>query len=303
MIKPKKRPRLSNLGNANLYQNCHGLSKRRCDMPLITINYNFGTDGRSVAQSIAQRFDVALYDDAKLHSIVKKTDKYNSSDYQFDSKAPGFWDRLRGREPQLYLDIMEAGVYDIAQGGEGVIIGHGSQMLLRDFTCAFHVRLLSDLNFRAANLAASQSISRNSAENLIGRYDKNRQTFFRYAFEMDIDDPSLYDLVINMGKMKENTITKVIVDAIESEDIQTCSFDALSKMKRLSLERTVHAELLKNNIDISTLSIDVTESGNTDITGAAVSQEEKDKIPEIVKNINGISQVTVDLNVWTYALV
>ena len=272
-------------------------------MPLITINYDFGTDGKSIARSVAQNFGVEFYDDEKFQSAVTKTDKYNSSDYHFDSQAPGFWERLRSREPQLYLDIMEAAVYDIAQNGEGVIIGHGSQMLLHDFTCAFHVKLLSDLRERAENLANNQSIGLDAAESLIGRYDKNRKTFFRYAFEIDFDDPSLYDLVINMGKMKKNTIAKLIVDALESEDIQTCSFDAISAMKKLSLERAIHAELLKNNIDIRTLNIDVTETGNVGIYGAAVSQEEKDKIPEIVTNVHGISQVNADLKVWTYALV
>ena len=59
------------------------------------------------------------------------------TDYRFDQRVPGFWELIRSREPQVYLDIMEAAVYDIARKGDGVIIGHGSQMLLRDFDCAF----------------------------------------------------------------------------------------------------------------------------------------------------------------------
>jgi len=271
-------------------------------MPLITINHSFGIDGKGIAQTVAQKLGVELFDDKKLLTIVTKTEISTSTEYRFDQQAPGFWERLRSREPQVYLDIMEAAVYDIAQNGEGVIIGHGSQMLLRDFSCAFHVRLLSNLNLRVENLVSSQDISRDAAEGLIARYDKSQKAFFRYAFQIDFDKSSLYDLVINMDKMKKRTITSLIMEALESEDIQTCSFDALSSMKRLSLERKIHAELLEKNIDISTLKIAVPEIGKAEITGAAVSQEEKDRIVEIVNNVHGISHVSAELSVWIYPL-
>ncbi len=58
-----------------------------------------------------------------------------------DEKAPGFLDKFMGSRPQVFLDILESVIYEVARKGEGVIIGHGSQMLLRNFDCAFHVRV------------------------------------------------------------------------------------------------------------------------------------------------------------------
>jgi osmotically-inducible protein OsmY len=109
-------------------------------------------------------------------------------------------------------------------------------------------------------------------------------------------------LVINTGKLKASTIAELIMDAIQSDDIQSCSLDALSSMTRLSIERKIHAELLENNIDISTLNIAVPEIGEANITGMAASQEEKNRIAEIVKNVNGINKVNANLSVWIYPL-
>jgi hypothetical protein len=197
---------------------------------------------------------------------------------------------------------MEAAVYDIARRGDGVIIGHGSQILLRDFACAFHVRLLSDVKTRVENLVSGHGMNLHTAENIIEKSDKSQVGFFRYAFQIDLDTPSLYDLVINMGKMKKGTIANLILEAVQSEDIQSCDLDALSSMKRLSLERRVHAELLENDIDISTLNVAVSESGTANIYGLAVSEAEKNRIPKIVKKVNGISHVNADLTVWIYSL-
>jgi cytidylate kinase len=271
-------------------------------MPLITINYSIGTDGKDIAQTVAQKLGVELFDDKALQTFATKTKMSTSNENSFELRTPGFWQRLRSREPQIYLDIMEAAVYDIAKEGEGVIIGHGSQMLLRDFSCAFHVRLLSTLNLRVDNLISSQDISRTQAADLIVKYDKSQKAFFRYAFQIDFDKPALYDLVINMNKMKKKTIVNLVIEALESEDIQTCSFDALSSMEKLALERKIHAELPKKNIDISTLKIAVPKNGEAEITGAAVSQEEKDRIVEIVNDVQGISHVRADLSVWIYPL-
>jgi cytidylate kinase len=277
-------------------------SEEGTQMPLITITDSFGTNGNEIAQLVAERLGVGLFDDKRLQVIVNETGTSAGLEYRFSQQAPGFWDRLLSREPQVYLDIMEAAVYDIARKGDGVIIGHGSQILLRDFACAFHVRLLSDFKTRVEGLVSRQEMSRDAAEKLIGKSDKSQKGFFRYAFQIDLDTPSLYDLVINMGKMKKETIADLILGAVQSEDIQSCDLDALSSMKRLSLERKVHAELLENNIDISTLNVAVSESGTADIYGLAVSQEEKNRIPKIVKKVNGISHVNAELTVWIYPL-
>ncbi len=271
-------------------------------MPLITITHNFGVDGKTVAQKVAQKIGVEVFDNQKLQSIIAKKTWAKSTAYDFDQRAPGFWDRLRSQEPQLYLDTMEAAVYDIANQGDGVIIGHGSQMLLRDFDCAFHVRLACKFRLRVENLIALQDITSDEAEKLIARYDKNQRSFFTYAFQVDFDEPSLYDLILNLGKMNEETIAKLIVEALDSDDIRSCSFDALSSMKRMSQERKIHAELLGSNIDVSTIKVTVSDNGKALITGGTVSKAEKDKIATIVNNVDGISQVDNDLTVWVYPL-
>ncbi|MGD1973676.1 MAG: BON domain-containing protein [Desulfobacterales bacterium] len=73
-------------------------------------------------------------------------------------------------------------------------------------------------------------------------------------------------------------------------------------MSRLSTERKIHAELLENNIDISTLDIAVSKIGEANISGMAVSQKEKNRIAEIVKNVDGVNKVNVNLSVWIYPL-
>jgi osmotically-inducible protein OsmY len=73
-------------------------------------------------------------------------------------------------------------------------------------------------------------------------------------------------------------------------------------MKKLSLERKIHAELLENSIDVRTLNIAMPEAGSAEISGVVASKEEKDRTAEIVKKVGGIIYVNNKLSVLPYNL-
>ena len=129
-----------------------------------------------------------------------------------DEKAPGFLDRIFSRKPEIYLDCMEALVYEVAKKGEGIIIGHGSQMMLRDFECALHVHIYADEATRIRNLMNQRGMSEEAARKLIEKSDHEQEGFFRFAFHMDWTDPSLYDLVINTEQIGIDTAAKLLAD-------------------------------------------------------------------------------------------
>jgi len=59
-------------------------------MPLITLNYSFGPEGKDIARSVAQSLGMALYDDEKLKTIMKRSDQQKVYGYDFNCQAPGF---------------------------------------------------------------------------------------------------------------------------------------------------------------------------------------------------------------------
>ena len=132
--------------------------------------------------------------------------------------------------------------------------------------------------------------------------DDRQEGFFRYAFQLDTESADLYDLVINMEKMLPDTAAEVIALAARSEDISACSIHALDAMQRFSLERQVHAQLLEQAIDVSTISIEVPETGSVHIFGMTATQEDADRLPKVVRAVPGVSELVSELSVWTYAL-
>ena len=261
-------------------------------MPLLTISENLGSGGMSIARRVAEKLGLNLYDDDRLQKEAAEMGiRAEDVKTNMDAKAPGFFDQILGKRPDVYLEVMEALVYEVSRRADGIVIGHCSQMLLRDFGCALHVRIHSPLAARIRNLADHQGISSETAEKLIRKNDHERSGFFKFNFHMDLNDSSLYDLIINTEKIGEDTAVNFIVDLAESDEIKSCSLTALESMERLALEKKINAELLKSNIDLKFIHIDVPEPGVAKISGMVFAPDDQTRIAEIVESVAGISSV------------
>lgn len=264
-------------------------------MSLITISYNTGTDGRRIALRVANDLNLELYDDQKIQEIVVALGIRTEDIKELNEKEPGFFDRLLSRKPDIYLRCLDSAVYSVAQKGDGVIVGHGSQTLLQDFGCALHVLINNKKENRIQHLIEQEGMKREAAEKVIGKSDSTLKGFFRFAYQREWDDPTIYDMVINTEKMGNETAAKLIIEAARSEEMKACSLTAIDSMKRLSLEKKIEAKLIKNNIFVDNLNIEVLENGVVNITGTALTAERKNRVLQIVKDMPEVSDVNLSV--------
>jgi cytidylate kinase len=266
-------------------------------MSLITITRCIGCGGMSIAQSVANGLNVELYDDQKLQEEARKIGIQPEILKELDEKAPRFFNRLFSHKPEAYLDLMEAVIYEVARKGEGVIVGHGAQFLLRDFSCAFHVRIYSSRPFRIKHLMEQQGLSSEAAEKIITKSDHERKGFLKFAFHRDWDDLSLYDLIINRDKLSVESAFRLIMEVSQSQEIKTCSLTAVDAMERMSLEKKIEAALIRNDISTNEFYIEVPEKGVAVIRGWTQAQDYKDRVIQVVQDVPGVNDVQSEIRV------
>lgn len=266
-------------------------------MSLITISQNLGSGGMTIARKVAEGLNIDLYGDSRLQAEALKLDIRSDDFGSLDKKAPGLFDRILGKKPDVYLDLMEAVVYEASRHGQGVIIGHGSQMLLRDFGCALHVRIHASKARRIHNLMNAQNLSRESAEKLIRKSDRERNGFFNFAFQRDLNDPSLYDLIINTEKIGNDAASKFIIDLAASDEISSCSLTALEAMEKMSQTKKVEAVLLENDINLTMLHVETPEKGAIRIHGLTTTQYEKDRISKAIQAMPEITDFQSNISI------
>lgn len=266
-------------------------------MSLITISHSTGSGGHEIAQMVSRSLELELFDDMRLQQEASKLGISRDDIGGMSEKAFGLFDQILSRKPEMYLEFMEALIYEVARKGQGVIIGHGSQILLRDFDCALHVYIQASETKRIDVFKNRNNLSREAAEKLIRKSDRERAGFFRFAFHMEGNDPSLYDLVINTGKMNAATAAKLIVETAIADELKECSLGVLDAMDRLSMEGKIQAALHKNDISPKMLHFEVIETGVVHIRGIATSRQLKERIISVVQRVPGIKEVKADISV------
>jgi cytidylate kinase len=269
-------------------------------MSLITISQCIGCGGMTIARLVAEELKLELYDDERLEKEALRMGIHPEDWKGFDEKAPGLFSRIWSNKPQVYLDLLEAVIYEVARQGQGIIKGHGSQVLLRDFGCALHVRIYASESYRVKNLMNQRALSREAAEKLIHKTDSEQRGFFHFAFHMDLKDPSLYDLGINCDKLSTGLAAKLISEAAGSQEIKECSLTALESMEKLSLSRRVDAAILENNLIREGLHIEVLEKGIVHITGFVDTPMDGKILLKVVNAIPGVKEVRSEVTTVGY---
>jgi cytidylate kinase len=255
-----------------------------------------GTGAELVAAIVARKARLELFDDSRLHEEAIKMGIRAEDLKGLDEKAPSFFDSLR-YNPELYLDILESVVFEVSRGGNGVIVGHGSQALLREFGCAMHVLIHASEAYRIQQLMEKHSLSKKAAEKMIQKKDDEKTGFFRFAFRMEWNDPSLYDLVINTEKLGADSAAKLVLEARDSDAIKECSLRALGTMERMSLMKKVQASLLKEHFSHTQFHVEVPEQGLVQITGYTTTEEDKNRMVKAARKVAGVSKVKDEIGV------
>jgi cytidylate kinase len=273
-----------------------GWERRGKNMSLVTISGGMGSDAEKVAELVARRAKLELFDDKRLYDEAIRMGVRAEDLKGLDEKVPGFFDALR-YNPELYLDILESVVFEVSRTGKGVIVGHGSQALLREFGCAMHVLVHASEAYRVQKLTEKHNLSKKAAEKMIQKKDDEKRGFFRFAFHMEWTDPSLYDLVINTEKLGVEGATKLILEALASDAVKECSLRALEAMERMSLVKKVQASLLKEHFSYSQFHVEVPEQGLVQISGYTTTEDEKKRMVKTAGKVPGVSKVKDEIGV------
>ena len=266
-------------------------------MPLITITQDYGSHGYFVAQEIARKLQLDLYDDETLREAAVNLGIKQENLDALKEQVPGFFDRLMGFKPDVYLEVLQNVVYQVSSENHGVIVGHGSQLLLKDFRCALHIRIITPAEKRIRYFIEEKGWEEELARNIVRSKDDESKNFFRYAFNLDINDPLLYDLVLNTDKIGIETIISHIIQLAESNDIAECSIDALAIMRCRALEMKIYEKLIQSDVTTKGIKIKVTEPGKIHIHGVVYDEIEHQKLLTVIDTIAELDDAKVNIAV------
>lgn len=117
-------------------------------------------------------------------------------------------------DDKTFLQALNKVVSDTCESGNAVIIGRGANIILTNTPGAIHVGLQAPLSVRTETLMRREHYARAEAETYVVELERAREDFFRKFWQVNPNDPSLYHLMLNMGRMEPELASEIIVSAV-----------------------------------------------------------------------------------------
>ncbi len=113
-----------------------------------------------------------------------------------------------------FFQVISDMIKDLAEEGNVIIMGRGSNLVLKNFPEVLHVGVVAPVEFRIETTMQRDGTSREEAEKYIADEERSRISFFKKHFKAHPDDPILYHMMVNPGTLGIETSANVIVQAL-----------------------------------------------------------------------------------------
>lgn len=107
-------------------------------------------------------------------------------------------------------------VLGLAKSGHSVIVGRCGNLIAAHLPHAVHVRIVGSPRVRAAHIAECRRISLAEATRLMDREDRARERYLHSHFGRGINDPMLYDLILNTDRVDDVSCAKLIGERVRA---------------------------------------------------------------------------------------
>ncbi len=191
---------------------------------IISIGREFGSGGHAIAEILAKRFDLPLYDSNLLEEIaeskslnVKHLEKYD--------EIPK--NRLFSRRVQGYSNSPEEAIANIQfdylrkkadSGASFIIVGRCADQVLKEYESLVTVFVLGDMESKVARIMELYNVPQQKAYNIVVSTNKKRKNYHNYYCEGKWGDSRNYELSINSSKLGLTETADIIEDYIRRKN-------------------------------------------------------------------------------------
>ena len=201
-------------------------------MAVITISRQYGAGGKTLGKMIAEDLDYEFADSAIVTRVAEMANVSTHWVETVENEAGGKLSRFITRmvskplvdrilkdergyiDEEIYLDYLVLIIAQIADEGNSVILGRGSQYILNDHPDAFHILMIDKFENRVRFMREHYALSDSRATRVVKGEDKRRNALFQKLGKSDYDDPFLYHLVLNMSRISLEEARKIVCNLV-----------------------------------------------------------------------------------------
>lgn len=174
---------------------------------IISIGREYGSGGHAIAELLAKKFNLPLYDHNLLDEIAESRNIAAEELKQYDETPKK---RLLSRTVKGYSNSPEENVaymqfdYMRKMADEGksfIVVGRCAEYVLKDYDAMVSLFILSDEKSKMQRICKVRNMNEQQAAAAMYRHDKHRKAYHNYYCDGKWGDSRCYELSVNSSKL------------------------------------------------------------------------------------------------------
>ena len=188
---------------------------------IISIGREFGSGGHTIAEKLAELFDIPLYDNNLLCHIAEEKEMDHESIKKYDEKPKN---KFLYRKVSGYSSSPEENIANMQfeylrkmaeEGKSFVIVGRCAETKLRDFPALISIFVLGRKEEKIKRVMNKFNLDEDSARQLMQKEDWKKKTYHNYYCKGKWGDARNYDLTVDSGRLGVDATVDFLADYIK----------------------------------------------------------------------------------------
>lgn len=198
---------------------------------IITVSREFGSGGRTIGKTVAQRLSIPYYDKELVKQVALESGfdpKFIEEQGEFAPSKNLFAYAFLGRGVPGAMGGMSASdflwtiqyrvIRDLADKGPCVIVGRCADYILKDRDDCLHTFIHASMEFRADRIVRLYGESEQSPEKRLTDKDTRRRVNYKHYTDREWGTAQNYHITLDSGLIGIEKCVDIILDLVRDEN-------------------------------------------------------------------------------------
>ena len=191
---------------------------------IITINRMFGSNGRLIGKTLAEKMEIGFYDKELIDLAAKKNNIPFDTLAKVDEKKASQWVFPVDSELQftdnfsfvpmndVLYDLQRKIILSLPQKEDCVIVGRCATNILKDKSLKIFIH--APFEDRVQNVITPHRTRRSQCTETCKKMDKERRAYYEYFTDSKWLDMTQYDLCLDSSRFSMEQIVEIVKDCL-----------------------------------------------------------------------------------------
>lgn len=260
-------------------------------MAIIVISHQMGAGGPEVGMALAQRLGYRYVNQELLLDAARRYGLAEERLSHLDESKPTLFERF-DTETRQHITVLQTTLLEFAELDNAVLMRGGGQWLLRGVPHALRVRIIAPFEHRVKQWIkrtaemTGETPNQRAAADFVRRDDAEKSGRMKYLYEVDVADPTLYELIVNTEKLRHDAVVEVLERLVRRPEMATTDegrqlVASRALASRVQVALATHPETRRYRITVEA------HGGTVTLEGTAAL----DRAVEVARSVPGVREV------------